>query len=250
MRGDLERITEVEKTADILEVSELVVKYGETTALKGVSVSVAPHSAVFVVGPNGAGKSSLLKSIAGVQRAVGGRVALRGADILGRPPETICRSGLTLVPEGRHIFGTLTVKENLSVAMSACGRASDVDARLEWVLGLFPVLKERYKTVAGYFSGGEQQQLAIARALLQDPDVLLIDEPSLGLSPIVIDELYATLLLLKDKGLSLLIVEQNVARLASVADKVHILSTGRVVATLSGADIQDREKIHEAYFGS
>lgn len=249
MRGEGIAVVGRALTSSMLEVSDLVVKYGETVALKGISVRVEPHSAVFVVGANGAGKSSLLKAIAGVQPAVKGRVLLRGVNILGRSPESICRSGLTLVPEGRHIFGTLTVRENLAVAMSTCARA-DAYRRLDWVMELFPVLRERYKTVAGNFSGGEQQQLAIARALIQKPDLLLIDEPSLGLAPIVVDDLYATLRRLKQEGLSLLIVEQNVARLGSIADKVHILSTGKVVMTLDGEDIHDKDKIHAAYFES
>ena len=174
----------------MLEIKNLQATYGRLAALKGVDIRVPKGAIVFVVGPNGAGKSTLLKSIAGVVKPAEGSVDFEGVRINGRPPERLCRDGLVLVPEGRHIFGTLTVEENLKLAMSTRKAKAEAAADLAQALDAFPILRERYKGAAGYLSGGEQQQLAIARAMLLRPRLLMIDEPSLGLAPLVIDQVY------------------------------------------------------------
>ena len=233
----------------MLAVTDLVVRYGKLTALEGVDISVGPGEAVFVVGPNGAGKSTLLKSIAGVLRPAAGRIALDGADIAGGAPERLCRQGLALVPEGRHIFRTLTVEENLAVGGMVRRDKAALARDLDEVLGVFPILRERLRGIAGNLSGGEQQQLAIARALLQRPRLLMIDEPSLGLAPLVIDQVYASLRTLNAKGLRLLVVEQSTARVLDLATRVYVLRGGKVVLAEAAAALAGNEAMEEAYFG-
>ncbi len=232
----------------MLEVKGLTVEYGKTTALRGVDFSVEEGEAVFIVGPNGAGKSTIMRTISGLLKPAKGEVWFDGRRVDGNAPETLSHAGLSLVPEGRHIFGTLTVRENLRVAATGVPRDRR-SADAAWVLDLFPRLKERLGQAAGYLSGGEQQQLAIARALLQNPRLLMVDEPSLGLAPLVIDQVYETLGTLKAKGVTLLVVEQNSARLGHLADRVHVLNTGRIVSTLDASTVHDDEVFRTAYFG-
>jgi len=233
----------------MLDISELTVRYGKLTALDRVDIRVDPGEAVFVVGPNGAGKSTLLKTVAGLLRPAGGRIALEGQSIAGGAPETLCRGGLSLVPEGRHIFRTLTVGENLSVGMMIRRDRAALAEDLERVLGMFPILRERFRGIAGNLSGGEQQQLAIARALLQRPRLLMIDEPSLGLAPLVIDQVYASLKELNAAGLTLLVVEQSTARVLDLASRVYVLRGGRVVLADSAEALATGGALEEAYFG-
>lgn len=233
----------------MLEVTDLVARYGKLTALDGVDITVAAGEAVFVVGPNGAGKSTLLKAIAGVLRPAAGHVRLDGRDIAGGAPERLCRQGLALVPEGRHIFRTLTVEENLAVGGMIRRDKAALARDLDGVLDVFPILRERFRGIAGNLSGGEQQQLAIARALLQRPRLLMIDEPSLGLAPLVIDQVYASLRTLNEGGLSLLVVEQSTARVLDLATRVYVLRGGRVVLAEDATALAGSEAMEEAYFG-
>lgn len=233
----------------MLDISELTVRYGKLTALDQVNIRVDQGEAVFVVGPNGAGKSTLLKTLSGLLRPVSGGIGFEGQDIAGTAPEKLCQSGLALVPEGRHIFRTLTVEENLLVGMMIRRDKAAAREDLERVLQTFPILRERFRGVAGHLSGGEQQQLAIARALLQRPRLLMIDEPSLGLAPLVIDQVYASLRELNAGGLTLLVVEQSTARVLDLATRVYVLRAGKVVLSESAGALATGNAMEEAYFG-
>jgi branched-chain amino acid transport system ATP-binding protein len=233
----------------MLKVSDLVVRYGKLAALKGIEVSVSQGEAVFIVGPNGAGKSTLLKTIAGLLKPASGSIQLDGADIAGEAPERLCTQGLALVPEGRHIFRTLTVGENLRVGSVIRKDKAALAQDMERVLDAFPILRDRLSGIAGNLSGGEQQQLAIARALLQRPRLLMIDEPSLGLAPLVIDQVYASLRALNAEGLTLLVVEQSTARVLDLATRVYVLRNGGVVLAESAEALADGDALEEAYFG-
>ncbi|MGH8817545.1 MAG: ABC transporter ATP-binding protein [Achromobacter pestifer] len=233
----------------MLEIKDLHAAYGRLAALKGVDIQVPKGGIVFVVGPNGAGKSTLLKSIAGLVKPVGGSIDFESVRINGRAPERLCRDGLVLVPEGRHIFGTLTVEENLKLAMSARKHKAEAAADLTQALDAFPILRERYKGAAGYLSGGEQQQLAIARAMLLRPRLLMIDEPSLGLAPLVIDQVYDKLRMLNASGMTLLVIEQSTARVMDLATHVYVLRNGKVALDCDARHIGDGRALENAYFG-
>jgi len=231
----------------MLGIEDLHVSYGRTTVLRGVSLSVAAGEMVCVVGPNGAGKSTLLRTVSGLKRQRSGRIVFDGVNLAGAKPENIARMGLTMVPEGRHVFQTLTVEENLKVAADIHHehRRDDVRRTLE----IFPVLKERLPMRAGNLSGGEQQQLALARALVMGPRMITVDEPSLGLGPLIVDAVYDRLKRLRDEGMTLLIVEQSTARVLSVADRVYVMNGGRIVASGSPTDFREGTLLEDAYFG-
>jgi len=234
----------------MLEVHQLVAGYGRLVALKGIDMTVREGETVFVVGPNGAGKSTLLKTVSGLLTASGGQVTFRGNALDGQTPEQICRSGLSLIPEGRHIFKSLTVAENLRVGLLIRGDSANVQQQdLEVVLDTFPILRKRYQGIAGYLSGGEQQQLAIARAILQRPSLLMIDEPSLGLAPLVIDQVYENLKRLNENGLTLLIVEQSTGRIMNLASRIYVLRNGKIVLHGTPAELSDGNQLDTAYFG-
>jgi len=230
-----------------LVVSDLEVRYGSVAAVRGVSFEVPPGEILGVIGPNGAGKSSTLHAIMGLVRVVGGDVRLGERSLRGRSPEVVARSGVALVPEGRRIFGELTVDENLRLGLSARrsmeGAAEDVDRALE----LFPVVGEFRSRQAGALSGGQQQQLAIARALVSAPDVLLLDEPSLGLSPTVTDAVFEALAAIRDQGLAVVLVEQRAQRTVALANRCHVLANGEVRLTLTPDDAADTERMIHAY---
>ncbi len=228
----------------MLEVKDLTVRYGAITALAGVDLTVAEGEFVVLLGRNGAGKSSLLKAIVG-QVPCRGRIFFEGRELSSLPPWRRVKMGLCLVPEGRHVFGSLTVKENLE--LGAFVSPKELARRLEEVYTLFPVLKERQDLPAGTLSGGEQQMLAIARALMARPRLLLLDEPSMGLAPKVVQEIYATLAALKGK-LTVLLVEQNAKKALQLADRGYLLENGRLVATWQGEEIQETF-IQQVYLG-
>jgi len=217
----------------MLIVRDLSVRYGRTVALRGVTFSVPEGSIIALIGPNGAGKSTALLAIMGVVEATG-EVELRGESILGQSTQSLVRRGMALVPEGRRIFGSLTVMENLVVGASVRKQEDDLEADLERELDRFPILRERARSPAGLLSGGEQQQLAFARALMGRPKLLLLDEPSLGLAPAVVDLVFDLLERLRQEGLTILLVEQNANRAIQLADYTHVLRTGEIVA--SGTD--------------
>ena len=233
----------------MLQVKQLVAGYGRLTALKGVNINVTKGETVFVVGPNGAGKSTLLKTIAGLMSPTTGEIRYNDHRIDGKVPEQLCREGLALIPEGRHIFKTLTVQENLKVGSMIRKNSSEVSADLDTVLATFPILRERFNGIAGHLSGGEQQQLAIARSILQRPSLLMIDEPSLGLAPLVIDQVYESLRLLNQRGLTLLIVEQSTARIMDLVSRVYVMRNGNVVLEGTPDQLADGRALDAAYFG-
>lgn len=234
----------------MLEVHQLVAGYGRLVALKGIDMTVREGETVFVVGPNGAGKSTLLKTVSGLLNASGGQVTFRGNALDGQTPEQICRSGLSLIPEGRHIFKSLTVAENLRVGLLIRGDSAEMQQQdLEVALDTFPILRKRYQGIAGYLSGGEQQQLAIARAILQRPSLLMIDEPSLGLAPLVIDQVYENLKRLNENGLTLLIVEQSTGWIMNLASRIYVLRNGKIVLHGTPAELSDGNQLDTAYFG-
>lgn len=234
----------------MLKVESLRAGYGRLTALNDVELTVQRGEAAFVVGPNGAGKSTLLKSIVGLITPVQGTITFQDKRINGMAPERLCREGLVLVPEGRSIFRSLTIEENLKLGGMGRDDKDVLASDLEGVLTSFPILRSRYKGMAGHLSGGEQQQLAIARAVLQQPALMLIDEPSLGLAPLVIDDVYESLRKLnRETGLTLLIVEQSTARILDFADRVYVLRNGRVVLSGTSGSLMDEKALEEAYFG-
>jgi branched-chain amino acid transport system ATP-binding protein len=233
----------------MLTIADLRVNYGRVPALHGVSLHVEPGEVVALVGPNGAGKTTTLSAVFGLVAPAGGSIVFEGRSLVGSTPEQILRRGLALVPEGRHIFGTLTVAENLMLGSTARSDRKEAAADLEKLLELFPVLKSYYSSAAGTLSGGEQQQLAIARALLSRPRLLLLDEPSLGLAPVVIDTVFDVLEELRNEGVTMLLVEQAAARAVEFADRAYILRTGRVAHAGTRKEILRMENFETAYLG-
>ncbi|MER6812055.1 ABC transporter ATP-binding protein [Spirillospora sp. NPDC000708] len=210
----------------LLQVSDLHISYGPIDAVKGVSLSVEQGDVVAIVGPNGAGKSSILQAIQGLVRVRAGSVRWRGRDITSWAPERRARAGMSFVPESRGVFRTLSIGENLRLAGCALAANVDVSERVQLALRHFPALTDRLSERAAVLSGGERQQLAIGRALVAAPELLILDEPSLGLAPVVLDELFASLARLRDEGWTILLVEQNVARAVKLADRLFSLRGG------------------------
>jgi branched-chain amino acid transport system ATP-binding protein len=234
----------------LLSVDDLHVSYGGIAALKGVSISIDDGELVAIVGPNGAGKSTLLRTIAGLNVPRQGSLLLRGKPIIGLAPERLVADGISLVPEGRHIFGSLTVEENIRLgATNRTGRLA-VKTDIERMLSLFPILKARFRQRAGQLSGGEQQMLAIARALMAAPRLLLLDEPSLGLAPLIVDALYETFTELRTGGLTVLVVEQSIRRALRAADRAYVLHTGRIVLSGRSEELRQVDNFDQAYFGA
>lgn len=234
----------------MLSVAGLSVKYGPVPALRDVSFDINEGETLAVVGANGAGKSTLTLAIAGVVRPAAGAIVFAGQSLAGDLPETIARRGVALVPEGRRIFEGLTVEENLLLGLTArAGRATASEA-FEGVFSMFPILKERRSGMATRLSGGEQQQLAIARALLSNPKLLILDEPSLGLAPVMVDRVYDTLKGLKRQGVTLLLVEQNPDRIGQVADRLIVLANGAVQLRGQAADVLADPRLGRAYLGT
>lgn len=233
-----------------LGVFDLAVRYGKLTAIADLSFTVAEGERVFISGPNGAGKSSLLSAIAGSVRAAHGRIEMDGTILSGLGPEAIARRGLSMVPEGRRIFPSLSVQENLMVGTGMRRDRSAVADDLETVFTAFPILRDRARSGAGALSGGQQQMLAIARALMTNPKVMLVDEPSLGLAPKVVDEVYDRLCQLQAlRGLTLVIVEQSSARAARVGGRMLLMRGGKIVADGDARDFAARNLLTETYFG-
>ncbi|MBS0222376.1 MAG: ABC transporter ATP-binding protein [Proteobacteria bacterium] len=234
----------------ILEVENLSVRYGSLTALRGVSLGVDEGQIVCVLGPNGAGKSTTLAAIAGGVAIHTGIIRWCNQPISGLMPEAISRLGLSLVPEGRHVFSTLTVEENLLVGTYQRRDRQEVAKDMKRALEIFPRLRERIHQPAGRLSGGEQQMLVICRALLTNARMLMMDEPSLGLAPIIVDQVYEMLLNLRQRnGLTLLINEQSSERILKFADHVYVLRSGELQLSDAAANLQDGKAIMNAYFG-
>jgi branched-chain amino acid transport system ATP-binding protein len=233
----------------MLEVSGLTTKYGEISALREASLHVGSGEVVGLIGPNGAGKTTLLNSIAGLLAPSGGRVTFDGEDTTGMPPEKLLRSGLALVPEHRRIFVDLTVEENLRIG-GVTVPSADRPALLDEMGERFPMLRDKWTTSAGYLSGGEAQQLAIARALMSRPRLLMMDEPSLGLAPLLVDVVFELIEALRSQGRTLLVVEQNATRMLDLADRAYVLRSGEVVAEGTGAELRDNEDLFDTFVGN
>ncbi|MEM9222601.1 MAG: ABC transporter ATP-binding protein [Pseudomonadota bacterium] len=233
----------------MLEVRDLKVSYGPVQAVRGVSLHVRAGEVVALLGANGAGKTTTLMAIAGLRRVTSGTITFEGSAITGTPPEDIVRAGVGVAPEGRRIFASLTVAENLQLAAAIVPPDAAVERR-QALLERFPILGERYHQRAGLLSGGEQQMLAIARALLPGPKLLMVDEPSLGLAPQMVDSVFDLLAKLKADGTTILLVEQNVPRALEVADHGVVLASGQVALAGPVADLAGSESVRAAYLAA
>jgi branched-chain amino acid transport system ATP-binding protein len=235
----------------LLTVAELRVNYGAVAAIRGVTLNVTAGEVVALLGANGAGKSTLLRTVSGLTRPRAGRILLAGEAIHRLPPARIVRLGVAHCPEGRRVFGTLTVAENLRLGAAARVDRAGVAADRERIYAMFPILGERRTQPAGTLSGGEQQMLALGRALMARPRVLLLDEPSLGLAPLLVRQIFRTLAELKADGVTMLLVEQNINLALDLADRAYVLRTGEVSLAGSAADLKaDYEAVAAAYLGA
>ncbi len=232
----------------MLAVDSLVVKYGAITALRSVSLHVDRGEVVALVGVNGAGKSTLVNTIAGILKPSSGQILFEGTSIGGKTPEAIVRQGIALVPEGRRIFPMLSVEDNLRLG-ATIRRDADIRADIERMCARFPILGQRIHQPGGTLSGGEQQQLAIARALMSRPKLLMLDEPSLGLAPVLVDGIFALIASLRETGVTILIIEQNVERTLEIADRAYVLSTGTIETEGTADYIRKHVDIESAYLG-
>ena len=233
----------------MLEVRNFSVSYGAAPAISGVNLAVAAGMLVVVVGPNGAGKSTLINAIGGLHPPDGGTLSIHGKSLTGTPPHRYCDYGIALVPEGRRLFTGLTVLENLELGSYRAEARRMRAASLEQVCAMFPVLKERLAAVAGTLSGGQQQMVAIGRALMARPKLLLLDEPSLGLAPLIVAELFRAIRRINAAGVAVLLVEQNVAAALDIAHRAYVLEEGRIVARGKPRELAAQPHIQRAYLG-
>lgn len=231
----------------MLKINDLKVSYGGIEAVKGVTLEVPENHIVTLIGANGAGKSTILQSIIGLVKAKEGEILLDGQNILGLSTNEIVKSGISLVPEGRRIFANLTVLENIKIG--AYLRKDHLEADIEWVYSLFPILKTRHWQLAGTLSGGEQQMLAVARALMSKPKVLMMDEPSLGLAPLVVRDIFNIIKAIHKEGMTILLIEQNANMALKCADYGYVIETGNILLKGTGPALLKNEKIQEAYLG-
>lgn len=238
----------------MLKVESIDVFYGKVKVLDGVSISIAKGEIVTIIGANGAGKTTLLRTLSGLIHPQKGRINYLGEDIAKTSPEGIARRGISHIPQGREIFGPLTVINNLTLGaylrFKRGGRRGEIERDITFIFSIFPVLKERHNQLAGTLSGGEQQMLAIGRALMSEPSLLLLDEPSMGLSPIIIRDILKNLIRLnKERGISLLLVEQNVSIALTIAERTYVLDIGKIAAEGRSRDLLGDERIVQAYLG-
>ena len=231
----------------ILSVNDLQVNYGGIEAVKGISFDVHQGDIVTLIGANGAGKSTTLKAIAGLVKAKSGSIVFQGENIAGKDTTSIVSKGITLVPEGRRVFADLTVLENIKIG--AYLRKDDLSEDIAWVYDLFPRLKERSWQLAGTLSGGEQQMLAVARALMSRPKVIMMDEPSLGLAPLVVKGIFDIIKEINKRGVTVLLIEQNANMALKTADLAYVLETGRITMSGTGAELLTNEEVKKAYLG-
>jgi branched-chain amino acid transport system ATP-binding protein len=232
-----------------LEVDGLDLYYGDAQALDGVAIAVEEGAVVAIVGSNGAGKSSLIRTIAGIERPRAGRIRYRGQDITGWPSHRVCNLGIGQVAEGRQVFPTMSVLDNLEMGAMLPRARSRMRATLEEVLGLFPRLRERHDQAAGTLSGGEQQMLAIGRCLMGQPELIMFDEPSLGLAPAIVQEVFRIIAGLNARGLTIILVEQNVAASLRAARHAYVLENGRIALSGSGEALLADDRVRQAYLG-
>ena len=232
----------------ILSIHDLKVNYGGIEAVKGISFAVPESSIITLIGSNGAGKSSTLRTIAGLVKPSGGKITFRGDDITGLDPTSIVKRGITLVPEGRKIFPDLTVLENLK--MGAYLRNDDISGDIQWVYDLFPRLKERSWQAGGTLSGGEQQMLAVGRALMSRPKMIMMDEPSLGLAPLIVKGIFEIIREINNQGVTVLLIEQNANMALKTADFAYVLETGKITLSGPGSELLVNEDVKKAYLGT
>jgi len=231
----------------MLIIEDLKVNYGGIEAVKGISFEVPENEIVTLIGANGAGKSTTLRTIAGLIKPAAGKITFDGEDITGIPPYEIVAKGITLVPEGRRVFSDLTVLENLKAG--AYLRKDDIKPDLEWVYDLFPRLKERSWQPAGTMSGGEQQMLAVGRALMSKPKLMMMDEPSLGLAPLIVKDIFEIIKEIVRQGVTILLIEQNANMALQTANDAYVLEVGKITMTGTGKELLDNEEVRKAYLG-
>jgi branched-chain amino acid transport system ATP-binding protein len=236
-------------TQPILDIQDIKVRYSGLPVLQGISLSVAPGETVSVLGANGAGKSTLLRSVMGTQHAFEGRISYKGREIQKLNTEAIVRLGIVCVPEEKMLFGPLSVEENLNLGAYVLSDNQQIQRNLDFIYNLFPKLKERKNQPASTLSGGEQQMVAIGRGLMSRPKILMLDEPSLGLAPLLVDEVLDTVRKLKEEGITILLVEQNVREALDLADRAYVLQTGRIVGEGSGRELLESDMFREAFLG-
>jgi branched-chain amino acid transport system ATP-binding protein len=234
----------------VLFIENIFLRYGAIAALRNVSINVQQNELVALIGVNGAGKTTLLSSVAGVLKPFKGDIKFMNASILGLPPETILRKGIAMVPESRDIFPSLTVYENLRLGAYIRKDRAEFKRDLDEIFELFPILSARVSQPGGTLSGGEQQQLAVARALMSHPKLLMLDEPSLGLAPALVDQIFQLISRLHARGVTILLVEQNVDRTLEIADRAYVLRTGQVAMEGKAEEIRQRVDIENVYLGS
>ncbi|MBQ8418322.1 MAG: ABC transporter ATP-binding protein [Phascolarctobacterium sp.] len=233
----------------MLKVENLVVAYGGIEALKGISLEVPEGKIVTLIGANGAGKSTLLRSIIGLVKPGAGKISYEEKDITGLNSQKIVKTGITLVPEGRRVFPNLTVLENLKIGAYLRNDKEEIEKDIRWIYDLFPRLEERSWQMAGTLSGGEQQMLAVGRALMCRPKVLMMDEPSLGLAPLVIKDIFKIIQEINKRGMTILLIEQNANMALKIADIAYVLETGRITMTGTGKELLENPEIKAAYLG-
>ena len=233
----------------MLEIKDLHVSYGGIKALRGINIEVPDGKIVTLIGANGAGKSTLLRTISGLVKAESGSILLDGKELVGQQINKICESGIALSPEGRRVFTDLTVLENLRIGAYLRNDKKSIEEDLEWVFKLFPRLKERSWQFAGTLSGGEQQMLAVGRALMSKPKILMLDEPSLGLAPLVVQQIFDIIREINNSGVTVLLIEQNANMALKTADLAYVIETGEIVLSGTGKQVLENPTVREAYLG-
>jgi branched-chain amino acid transport system ATP-binding protein len=234
----------------MLKISDLHVNYGGINALRGISLEVPDGEIITLIGANGAGKSTTLRTITGLVKAASGSVLWNDTELLGKPIDEIFKSGIAMVPEGRRVFSDLTVLENLRIGAYLRKDTEEIEKDIEWVYSLFPRLKERYWQYAGTLSGGEQQMLAVGRALMSRPKLMMMDEPSLGLAPLVVQDIFSIIKEINRQGVTILLIEQNANMALRIADRGYVLETGRISMTGTGMELLSDESVKAAYLGT
>ena len=233
----------------MLSIKDLYVSYGGIKALRGINIEVPDGKIVTLIGANGAGKSTLLRTISGLVKAESGSIMMDGTELIGMPINKICASGIALSPEGRRVFTDLTVEENLKIGAYLRNDKKEIEKDLKWVYELFPRLKERSWQFAGTLSGGEQQMLAVGRALMNRPKILMLDEPSLGLAPLIVQQIFDIIKEINKNGVTVLLIEQNANMALKTADIAYVIETGEIVLTGSGKEVMSNPQVMEAYLG-
>ena len=233
----------------MLKIENLHVSYGGIQALRGISLEVPDGKIVTLIGANGAGKSTTLRTITGLVKASAGSILWNGQELLGKPIDKIVSAGIAMSPEGRRVFSDLTVVENLKIGAYLRKDKEEIEKDLKWVYELFPRLEERSWQLAGTLSGGEQQMLAVGRALMSRPQLMMLDEPSLGLAPLVVQDIFSIIREINRRGVTVLLIEQNANMALKIADLAYVLETGRITMSGTGAELLADEKVKEAYLG-